>query len=195
MRRGPGQDVVRSEGRRRPVRGQVAADKVQAALVERVEEGRPVLGHDIEVGNGHVHHALEEGRTVDPLPFGQDGFELEAVRDGDAELLELAVEGDVMEGDALDLLRLDDLEAVGPGEVVGGLIEQKGQGIGQGVGKDLRRHLISLLIRRIPPEGKDNHFTVTGPLKQPRGGLSEGVKPTFYAFSPRTAQKVGLTPS
>ena len=58
---------------------------------------------------------------------------LAAVGHRDLELLELAVEAGVVEGDALDLLRLDDLEEIGPGEVRGRLVEEEGQGVGQGV--------------------------------------------------------------
>jgi len=44
---GPGQDGVRGEGRGIPVRGEVTADEVEAALVERIEEGRGVPGNDV----------------------------------------------------------------------------------------------------------------------------------------------------
>ena len=144
-RGGPGQDAVGREGGRRAVRGEVAADEVEAALVEGIEEGRSVLGDDVEVREGHVDHALEERRAVDALAFGQDGLEVVAVGRGDGQLLELAVDGQVVEGDPLDALRLDDLEQVGPGEVGGRLVEQERQRVGQGVTGALRRHLVTLL--------------------------------------------------
>ncbi len=73
---GPGQDVVGGEGRGRAVAGQVAADEIQAAVVEGIEERRPEDGHDVEVGQGRVDHALEQRRSVDPLALGQDGIGL-----------------------------------------------------------------------------------------------------------------------
>ena len=69
-----------------------------------------------------------------------------AVGHRERELFELAVDGQVMEGDALDLFRLDDLEEIRPGEVRGRLVEEEGQGVGQGVSGSLHRHDVGLLV-------------------------------------------------
>ncbi len=103
------------------------------------------MGDDVEVGQGHVDHALEERRAVDALAFGQDGFQMIAVGGRDGHLLEFAVDRQVVEGDPFDLFRLDDLEQVGPGELRGGLVEEERNGIGQGVAGSLHRHRVNLL--------------------------------------------------
>ena len=132
---GLGQDVVGGEGRGGAVTGDIAADEVQAVLVEGIEERRPERGHDIEVGLAHVDHALEERGAVHPLPLRQDGVGLFGRGHGDLQLLELAVGGDVMEGDAFQAQVGDELEEVGAEEIPGILIQQNGQAVGQGVAR------------------------------------------------------------
>jgi len=96
-----------------------------------------------------------------------------AVVDGDGQLLELAVDRRVVEGDALDSPGFDDLEHVGPGEVGGRLVEDERQGIGQGVSGSFRRHRVILLVERSPREGEDSYSSK-------KEGKKEGVRSTFY---------------
>jgi len=119
---GPGQDVVQGERSELPVLRQVAADEVQAVIVEGIQESRLEDRNDIEVGQSHIDHALEERRAVHPLALGQDTFGLVAVRDGDLELLELSVQRCVMEGDALDPFLFDDFEKVTPLKILRRLV-------------------------------------------------------------------------
>ncbi len=134
------QDIVQGVGCRLAVLGQIAADEIQASGVEGVEESSPVNRHDVEVGQAHVHHALEQRGAVHPLAFGQDVFDLGGRGHGQLQFLDLAVQGGVVEGDALDVFVPDDLKKIGPLEALRLFVQQHGQRVGQGVGDVLLGH-------------------------------------------------------
>ena len=109
---GFGQDVVRSKRGSLPVLIYVAADKIQASLIKRVEKSRAVLGHHIDIGKGCLHHSLEQRTAVYTFALCQDVIGPFLTGDRELQLFEAAVQGGIVKGDLLDLLFFNDVQQV-----------------------------------------------------------------------------------
>ena len=59
--------------------GQIAADKVQAAFVKRIQKSSTINRDDIKIRHSHIHQPLEEGGSIHSLPFTQDQLRLIAI--------------------------------------------------------------------------------------------------------------------